>query len=151
LDLFANFAPLGLDDVYVFHSDTIFLPDAAMFSIFADRILKSKRLQARVRLRRKQGVDVDNAMTVSIIHPYMVEQLGHSTYPNSTDQRLLSGDDLRCLCNARVPSLVLNVWLTACDRNLGDSEALGLACGWIFVQWLEWSHSTPEAFAVNDV
>jgi hypothetical protein len=78
--------------------------------------------------------------------PFISQELGFGGESYSSSERIVDGQELQTLCNNVILSSLTTSWVRTRSKNIAKPDVLGLACGWILVQWLEWSMVTPEAF-----
>ena len=145
---FADFALVTLDDVYVFHSNSHFLSDLAIFTEEIGKIFSSNAVQRDIRLRAEQGSIASVGQQAVWMQPFISQRMYFGQRPNSSIWAMTTTRESREICDYKFLQCLIESWLIARDVVEGQKDVLGLACGWILLQWLEWSEVTPEAFTV---
>lgn len=141
---FTEFALLPLPDVYVMHSHSPYLTQAALFTDEVQRVFQSDFVQSRVRIFASQGIS-SSKQTASLMHDVLGERLRLGGTPNDREWAMSTRFDAQVVTSDLMLSLLTATWLDARTSVDGKADVLGLACGWILLQWLEWSAVTPEA------
>ena len=146
---FIEFAVVPLEDVYVFHSHSPFLPFAATFAIEAESVYRSDDLRVRVNIHASQGAQIGPEQISIFMQPYFVERLGLGGEPSGMSNYVKNGPELRSVCHHIVVATLLTAWVELTEREFAPADTLGLACGWVLVQWAEWSVESPELFELD--
>ena len=144
---FVDFALVPLDDVYIFHSKSYFLSDVAVFTKEIQKIYSSNQVQSNIRLLSEQGIDVSIGQQAAFVCPLLAQHMYFGQEPHSRIWAMTTTEEAKAICNYLILKLLIQSWLTARETVGASQDVLGLACGWILLQWLEWSEVTPEAFA----
>lgn len=143
---FVEFLILPLEDLYLLHSNSIFMPFVARYSDSVWRIYFSDDVQHRIRLMSGQGVRVDSAQEATFMRPFIEERIGFGEEPFHGQWKVHTAADVKRICDYLVLNSLNEAWISARREPPEDFKAVGLACGWVLLQWLEWSTATPEAF-----
>ena len=144
---FVDFALVPLDDVYMFHSKSYFLSDVSVFTQGIQQAYSAKEVQRNIRLLSEQGIDVSIGQQAAFVRPLLAQHMHFGQEPHSRIWAMATAEESQAICNYLILQLLIQSWLTARETVDAGQDVLGLACGWILLQWLEWCEVTPEAFS----
>lgn len=143
---FVEFSILPLEDVYLLHGNSRFMPFVARYSDSVWRVYFSDDVQHRVRLMSGQGVRIDSAQGATFMRPFIEERIGFGEEPFHGAWKVQSAADVQRVCDYLILDSLNEVWLSVRGEFPGEHKPIALACGWVLLQWLEWSAATPDAF-----
>lgn len=146
VDSFARFSVVNLDDVYILHSHSRYMVYAARFTDEVQRAYESKDLARQFHIWAGQGLHLRETQKALYMHPILAEQLRFGWEPAGDVWAMDSSAKVHLACDYLVAQLLVVTWAQARESIQVKPDALGLACGWILLQWMEWSDVTPEQF-----